>query len=106
MKAATFVYKKVIGSLLIDLQKEIFGMLVALENPGISVKRLDEMAQYCNETLELRLPDNFKNLDPQDKVRLLRENLNRPIRVCGMVKNEGEPGGGPFWVSDKNGKIS
>ena len=40
------------------------------------------------------------------QIQYLFNELNRPIRVCGMVKNEGEPGGGPFWVKDENGKIS
>lgn len=40
------------------------------------------------------------------QVQHLFNELNRPIRVCGMVKNEGEPGGGPFWIKNENGKIS
>ena len=40
------------------------------------------------------------------QIHYLFNELNRPIRVCGMVKNEGEPGGGPFWIKDESGKIS
>ena len=43
---------------------------------------------------------------PKNKIEYLKDKLNRPIRVCGMVKNEGEPGGGPFWVKDESGNIS
>jgi hypothetical protein len=42
----------------------------------------------------------------ENRLSFIKETLNRPIRVCGMVKNEGEPGGGPFWVRNENGSIS
>jgi len=106
LKATTYLYKKVIGAMLIGLQNEIFSMLVALDNPDIQDERLNEMVIYCNEKLNIRLPENFRNLPAKEKTILLQSKLNRPVRVCGMVKNEGEPGGGPFWVKDKEGNIS
>lgn len=106
LKATTYLYKEVIGALLIELQEDVFRMLIGLENEHIREERLFDMAKYCNEKLSIRLPENFRHLAFNDKIDLLRRKLNRPIRVCGMVKNEGEPGGGPFWVSDKDGNIS
>lgn len=106
LKATTYLYKEVIGALLVELQEEVFRMLISLENDDIREERLIDMAKYCNEKLSIRLPENFRLLDRNNKIELLRRKLNRPIRVCGMVKNEGEPGGGPFWVSDKDGNIS
>jgi hypothetical protein len=50
-------------------------------------------------------PD-FSNMAREDKIDYLHQKLNRPIKVCGMVKNEGEPGGGPFWVKEPSGEIS
>jgi hypothetical protein len=52
------------------------------------------------------VPKDFENSTLESKLFYLKEKLNRPIRVCGMVKNDGEPGGGPFWVKDENGQIS
>ena len=52
------------------------------------------------------LDADFDDLSPSDKQSYLKSQLNKPIRVCGMVKNEGEPGGGPFWITDDNGNIS
>jgi hypothetical protein len=106
LKATTYLYKEVIGALLIELQEEVFRMLISLGRNDIREERLIDMAIYCNEKLSIRLPENFRLLDRNDKIDLLKRKLNRPMRVCGMVKNEGEPGGGPFWVSNKEGNIS
>ncbi len=106
LKEETYIYKKVIGAMLIELQSEVFRMLIALDDPGIREERLNEMAVYCNEKLSIRLPEHFKQLSVKEKTGLLQKKLNRPIRVCGMVKNEGEPGGGPFWVKDFDRDIS
>ena len=56
--------------------------------------------------MNLVFDGNFERLNMDEKTTYLKEKLNRPIRVCGMVKNEGEPGGGPFWVKDEAGNIS
>ena len=106
LKAITYLYKKAIGSLLAELQAEVFSMLVALDNPDLREQRLHEMAVYCEEKLGIRLPGNFRQLSQKEKTEILRSKLNRPIRICGMVKNEGEPGGGPFWVKSKDGSLS
>ncbi len=106
LKTATFLYKKVIGAMLVSLQAEVFSMLVALENPAIRNERISEMADYCNEMLNIRLPDNFRSISQNVRRSMLLKSLNRPIRVCGMVRNEGEPGGGPFWVKGNDGSIS
>jgi hypothetical protein len=57
---------------------------------------MNEIRTYINETLGLQTTENDN----------LREILNRPLRVCGIIKNTGEPGGGPFWTRDINGRIS
>jgi hypothetical protein len=106
LKATTYLYKKAVGSLLAELQAEVFSMLVALDNPDLREQRLNEMAAYCEEKLGIRLPGDFKQLSQKGKTEILRSKLNRPIRICGMVKNEGEPGGGPFWVKGKDGSLS
>jgi hypothetical protein len=54
--------------------------------------------------LNIGIKDDFVKYTKESKIDHIITILNRPIRVCGMVKNEGEPGGGPFWVTDKKGK--
>lgn len=106
LKEQTYLYKQALGAMLTELQSIIFGMLIALDNADISPARVEEIAAFCNESLNIRLADDFKGLPLSEKVEILRKKLNRPIRVCGMVKNEGEPGGGPFWVRDASGNVS
>ncbi|MBR4803654.1 MAG: DUF4301 family protein, partial [Bacteroidales bacterium] len=65
-----------------------------------------EIADFARTSLKIMLPDNFDMLSADEKVALLQAKLNRPMRVCGMVLNQGEPGGGPFWVEDSKGNIS
>ena len=55
--------------------------------------------------LNIIAPEDFSKYTKESKMEYLQTILNRPIRVCGMVKNEGEPGGGPFWVRDTKGNI-
>lgn len=106
LKETTFLYKRVIGALLLELQKEVFLMLVALDNPEIRPERLTEIAAFCNEKLNIRFTENFRQLGHNEKISVLHKQLNRPVRICGMVKNEGEPGGGPFWTKGQDGRIS
>ena len=106
LKATTYLYKHVIGAMLCELQTEIFSMLTSLDNPDIKEERLAEMAIWANEKLNIRLPADFREFTRKDKIAALKRRLDRPIRICGMVKNEGEPGGGPFWVKDADGALS
>lgn len=93
LKEDTFKYKKALASILIDCQDEIFGYLKnGIDNP-------DKVAVVLKEKYFLHMPENFDQLSKEEKTELLRTKLNRPMRVCGMVKNTGEPGGGPFWVT-------
>ncbi len=106
LKPLTVVYKKALGALLLELQQEIFGMLIAIENPQISRNRLINLADYCRQELSLCFPAHFAHMDRSTQINILQRLLNRPLRVCGMVKNIGEPGGGPFWVKAKDGSLS
>ena len=101
LKSDTVIYKEMLAGLLLDLQRQAFGYLRRLD-AGERVSA-EEMASFVSGRLCRRLPSSFTALEPQRQVGLLRELLDRPIRVCGMVKNEGEPGGGPFWVREADG---
>ncbi|MEW5674761.1 DUF4301 family protein [Flavobacterium enshiense] len=97
-------YKKALGGLLFQLQQETFFYLQQLENNTLS--NLDEIVTFANERLNVFLPKDFSKYSYENQKQELYQLLNRPIRVCGMVKNEGEPGGGPFWVNEDNGTVS
>lgn len=97
--------KKMLGGKLLELQERTFSCLKALEN-DISEEELEATISFLQKELNSGLSKDFENLEREDKISAIKRKLNRPIRVCGMVENEGEPGGGPFWVEHKNGQIS
>lgn len=106
LKDETIKYKKVIAGLLFNLQSAIFEYLNKLQQPGVPVELLNEIITFVETSLGYRFSSSFTSEDAEKKKRLLTDVLNRPIRVCGMVKNTGEPGGGPFWVKRKDGSSS
>ena len=89
----TVLYKKALAGVLLALQERIFEYLMALEVPGAE---LEPIAAFIENELCVKLPKDYGTA-------LLRQVLDRPIRVCGMVRNEGEPGGGPIWVTGADG---
>lgn len=99
-------YKKLLAGVLLDVQKEVFANLHKLDAGNLTEADFKLIALFLRHRLNVPIVQDFDTLTAQDKTVFLKEKLNRPIRVCGMVKNEGEPGGGPFWVKDKKGKIS
>ncbi|MEI8086529.1 MAG: DUF4301 family protein [Paludibacter sp.] len=105
LKESTVKYKKVIAGLLVKLQKQCFAYLHELENEAISHAKLVVIAQFC----EARLNNHHENINSLSVAELrnyLIKKLNRPMRVCGMVKNVGEPGGGPFLTVNEDGTVS
>ena len=92
----TIRYKKVLAGILLDLQNRAFEYLKALEVGGAE---LEPIVEFIEQRLCVKLPADYDSA-------LLRAVLDRPIRVCGMVRNEGEPGGGPFWASNADGTQS
>jgi hypothetical protein len=106
LKEPTYLYKKVIGGLLIKLQQQTFDYLERLEQDNVDDTLLEQIARFAKNELLIRLDEHFDKLETRGKRQFLLNKLNRPIRVCGMVKNEGEPGGGPFWVKNAKGEIS
>ncbi|MBR1792685.1 MAG: DUF4301 family protein [Bacteroidales bacterium] len=102
-KHTTIVYKKVLAGVLLELQEKIFAYIQQLKSHQVDDKTLDEIEQFAINRLHITLPD--LNNYPSRAERLIRL-LNRPIRVCGMVRNQGEPGGGPFYVVNEHGDRS
>ncbi|WP_104735359.1 DUF4301 family protein [Hanstruepera ponticola] len=99
-------YKKALAGLLVSLQKKAFDYLRQLENESITENSLIIIAEFLSNKLNTKISSEFEKYSKKYQVEYLRTKLNRPIRVCGMVKNEGEPGGGPFWVKDESGQVS
>lgn len=104
LKAPTIQYKKVLGGILLEMRQQIFSYLEALDRG--ETNNLDEMNTFLEKTLCNEPGQAFSTRSEGEKVAYLRRKLNRPIRVCGMVKNEGEPGGGPFWATNNDGTTS
>jgi hypothetical protein len=100
LKDITVLHKKILGGYLVQLQDKIFHHLKLLSKERVDDKLLSRVIRFCREELFLFFPDGFWNDTLSGKKEYILRMLNRPVRVCGMVKNEGEPGGGPFWVEE------
>jgi hypothetical protein len=97
-KGDSVIWKKLLAGYLLTVQKEMFRHLLVLENPASAGAEIPGIADFCRTRLNIDLPAAFSTLTEGQKRRFLFHKLNRPLRICGMVKNEGEPGGGPFRV--------
>lgn len=125
----TSLWKKVLMGKALELRDTLFGYLRELDSvsssfypnvmplvPGYNNFNLDdacatdECQSLCNDIEEFLRDKLCITIAPakdcKERVKLLREKLNRPIRVCGMVRNQGEPGGGPFIIEEKDGSTS
>ena len=100
LKDITVLHKKIIGGYLVRLQDEIFHHLNLLSKKEVDEELLTRVIRFCQEKLFVSFPDGFLNHSISVKKGYLFQMMNRPVRVCGMVRNEGEPGGGPFWVEE------
>lgn len=105
LKADTVIYKKLLAGVLVTLQKQAFEYLELLDSGHYSHEQLEMIIRFVQQQLRCRRTD-LKELEDADLVIYLRKKLNRPMRVCGMVKNVGEPGGGPFLAYNPDGTIS
>ncbi len=105
LKGDTVTYKQVIAGVLVTLQQKAFEYLRLLDAGTYNHDKLEEMIRFVQQDLCCRKAD-IKNLEDADLVIYLRKKLNRPMRVCGVVKNVGEPGGGPFLTYNQDGTVS
>ncbi|WP_159022454.1 DUF4301 family protein [Formosa sp. L2A11] len=99
-------YKKVLAGVLLELQGQAYTYLEHLDNNVLSENELVEITEFLTRKLNVDISIEFEKYALKYQIDYLKEKLNRPIRICGMVKNEGEPGGGPFWVEDHRGNLS
>ena len=105
LKKDTVRYKQVIAGILVTLQKKAFDYLETLEAGAYNHEKLEEIIRFVQHDLCCRKAD-IKELEDADLVIYLKKKLNRPMRVCGVVKNVGEPGGGPFLTYNQDGTVS
>jgi len=105
-KENTIKYKRIIAGLMLNLKMVINNYHSRLVTGDYHKNTLVAIENFCNKKLNIILHDDYYKKDTEGKVKYIQRVLNRPLRVCGMVKNEGEPGGGPFWVEDKKGKVN
>lgn len=99
-------YKKMLAGLLLELQNKSFEHIKTLKDKDVSDDKLIEIAEFLVNGLHVKVSHEFEKYSKKYQIEYLIEKLNRPIRICGMVKNEGEPGGGPFWVKGESGNIT
>lgn len=97
-KEETVKYKEILGGILLQMQEKIFGYLHLLNKRHVTDEQLDEIESFIPKYLGFKPQENLTHQDRKSRIGYLKKLLDRPIRVCGMVRNEGEPGGGPFWV--------
>jgi hypothetical protein len=105
LKETAVVWKKVLGGFLVDVQDRVRSLLKGMER-GLSQGDIESAGRFAKEKLLIHLPESFEGWTNEQKSRFLLEKLNRPIRVCGVVPNAGEPGGAPFWVQNRKGGLS
>lgn len=104
-KGITTRYKQLIGGILIAYQKRIFSYLKQIDSGKYTHEDLLEMLTFLQKELCIEFPES-KLPDDDRLVSFIQSKLNRPIRVCGMVRNQGEPGGGPFIAVNADGTSS
>ena len=105
LKGDTVLWKQIIAGVLVTLQQKAFDYLRLLDTGKYSHDQIEEMIRFVQQDLCCRKAD-IKELEDAELVIYLREKLNRPMRVCGVVKNVGEPGGGPFLTYNQDGTVS
>ena len=105
LKDDTVEWKQVIAGVLVTLQKKAFEYLRLLDTGKYTHEQIEEMIRFVQQDLCCRKAD-IKELEDAELVIYLKNKLNRPMRVCGVVKNVGEPGGGPFLTYNQDGTVS
>jgi hypothetical protein len=105
-KEPTLTWKKVLGGFLLKIKESVNGYVGRLMEGQEDMGLCEEAMAFAQNKLFIPEPRTFKQWMEKEKRDFLLSRLNRPLRVCGMVKNEGEPGGGPFWVEGRDGTLS
>lgn len=103
LKEDTISYKKALAGTLLKYQEKLFSYLKSLDGK-VSSGDIEEMMTFLKDELRIKNLPELATIN--DKINFLKQKFNRPLRICGMVKNEGEPGGGPFFAQNNDGTQS
>lgn len=103
IKSETYKYKRVIGGLLLKLQKQVKVVIDGLNSGNMDI---NSAIDFAVNDLQINIDKSYYDKSLKEKIETLIKLLNRPIRICGMVRNAGEPGGGPFFTESTDGVIS
>ncbi|MDR1631490.1 MAG: DUF4301 family protein [Dysgonamonadaceae bacterium] len=105
IKPITVHYKKLLAGVLVNYQQKIFDYLNLIDSGKYEHEQLIEMLHFLQDELCIKNPET-KILEDVELVLYIKSKLNRPLRVCGMVRNQGEPGGGPFLAENADHTVS
>ncbi len=103
LRGTTYLYKKALAGYLLYIQEHVYGYLHELEALSVNDITLSQIEGFAAKMLNVRFSMTYFSRSKRERISYLAKKLNRPIRVCGMVRNEGEPGGGPYWVRNEHG---
>jgi Domain of unknown function (DUF4301) len=106
LKETTIQYKKALAGVVLNFQEKVFSYIQKLDNQSVSDNILNEISQFLIRELCTLPPQDFGSYSRDGQIEYFKQKLNRPLRVCGMVQNVGEPGGGPFWAKNSDGSVS
>lgn len=98
--------KKMLAGLLLKVQEKAFAYAKRIDDNDLTADSMLEIKDFLEKDLNVRFVDNYAGFSIGDQIEILKDKINRPIRICGMVKNEGEPGGGPFWIKNNHHHVS
>ena len=104
--ASTIRYKRALAGLLLRIHEQAAKYCMELRDGKNDRETVKKILKFLPEHLSFQLPQSISTWSDEDVKSYLLKVLHRPIRVCGMVKNDGEPGGGPFWVRGDDGSVS
>ena len=102
--ADTLLWKKVLGGYLCSMQQRLFAHMSRLQAGGVGERAVEIALRFARDDLGLSVPPAVAAAGTAAQRDFLLQRLDRPLRVCGMVHNRGEPGGGPFWVRGGDGE--
>ncbi len=106
LKDVTYLYKRILGGFFAETEEKIHTFLRKAVNGSTEKEDLDQISEFTKTVLFKQLPTDFQVFSIENQIDYFFDLLNRPLRVCGMVKNQGEPGGGPFFVEERDGSVT
>lgn len=105
LKEENYYYKEVLAGTLLYHRNKVYEFINKL-NKKPDAEYVEKAENFLRKKLCVIPPEGFENLSLNKKIAYIKKKMNRPMRVCGMVRNEGEPGGGPFWVRNEDDSMT